>query len=208
MAKANVILLNSILWNLREISKLAEVIKKYCGDVECSSWRYPLINCSELEIFKLLQNNKSLDNYTYILELTYDRLLYVFNLIIKYMESYESLENFRPSKNVRRPVTLSLASILFMIWDRIKAQMEGNKNNVASCEYKNPDKNNFECNVSCSKSTTCTQSDVCSISVCSCCEMVQEFVTQLVLQVEKILKQQNFESAITYLRYVLNDNNV
>ncbi|EEB14733.1 conserved hypothetical protein [Pediculus humanus corporis] len=38
-----------------------------------------------------------------------------------------------------------------MIWDRIKAQMEGNKNNVASCEDKNPDKNNFECNVSCSK---------------------------------------------------------
>lgn len=206
MAKANVILLNSILWNLREISKLAETIKQNCGDVDCVSWRYPLINCSDLEIFKLLQNNRNLDNYTYILELTYDRLLYVLNLIIKFMESYDSMGNFRPERNVRRPKTLSLASVLYMIWDRIKAQME-NVNQTVLLEKKEFEHSEKEGTLNKSKSSTCTQSDVCSISVCSCCEMVQEFVTQMVLQMEAILKKQDISSAITAERYILTSGN-
>ncbi|KAK6637947.1 hypothetical protein RUM44_008370 [Polyplax serrata] len=198
MAKANVILLNSILWNLREITKLADEIKKLCGDVDCSSWRYPLISCSDLEILKLLQNNKNLDNYTYILELTYDRLLYVFNLIIKYMESYDSLEKFRPEKNVRRPKTLSLASLLCMMWDRIKAQMEGaNATLSVTQETKKKEYYDADIEIKISKSTTCTQSEVCSISVCSCCEMFQEFVTHLVLEMEKVLERLGEESAIS-----------
>lgn len=201
MAKANAILLNSVLWNLREISKLADVIKKNCGDVDCTSWRYPSTSCSQLEIFKLLQSNRNLDKYTYILELTYDRLLYVFNLIIKYMESYDSLENFRPERNVRRPNTLSLASVLFMIWDRIRDQMEKANEEVVK-EEKEKDLSEKEVDVKISKSSTFTQSDISSIAVCSCCEMVQEFVTQLVFEIESILKKLDCESAITAERYL------
>lgn len=164
--------LNLNLWNLKEISKLADKIMKEHGDSECRSWRYPTKKSSELNLTKVIQT----DNYTQILELTIDRTIYVLNLLIEYLEKLEGMDNYcRPGKSVGRPVNLSLAAILNIVWDRI--------GKFAKTPVFEKNSQMIETSM---KTSRLTQTEICKFSKCNSCDLVQAFVTYLVAEIEKI----------------------
>lgn len=174
-----------MLWNLKEMTNLAERIKSLSGDVECTSWRFPALPSSQIDVLQLLRQPHNSDNYTYVLELIHDRALYIFNLFIKYLEISDAMMKFRPQKNVFRPNSLSLAAVLNMLWDRIQGHAQ-------ELDRKSPEKiGDF-----CKKSSASTQSEM-SCLTCFSCDLAQSFVTKLVLDVEKLVEEQGLESAVT-----------
>lgn len=161
--------LNLNIWNLKEITKLADKIMKQYGDAKCQSWRYPIRKSSELNVAKILQS----DNYTQILELTIDRTIYVLNLMIKYLENLEGMDNLQ--RNVERPDNLSLAAVLNILWRRVEKFVLTPifKRNLESIEVS-------------MKTSRLTQTEICKFSKCNSCDLVQMFVTYLVAGIETI----------------------
>lgn len=166
---------------MREIIQLTEKIKHKSGDVQCTSWRYPLINSDEVEVCKLLVETAAADRYTFVLELTCDRIVYVLYLLIKFLEMSESLRHFRPQRNVKRPSNLTMAALLNMVWDRLESVVDvpGEDPRVPAKEVTVGDG---------PKASRHSQTNVCSLTSCSSCSMVQDFVTQMVFQVGKFFE--------------------
>lgn len=171
------------MWNLREMTNLIKLLRSNVEDVQISSWRHPLMTCGELDVLRLLEDNKDSDRYTYLLELTFDRLLYILNLIINYLEGCNDLAKFKPGKNIERPSNLSMASLLYMIWDRIQVHCEAAGDMSKTIHSR-------------SISSSSTQSDITSISSCSTCELAQKLVTEIVLKMENYFLENASESVL------------
>ncbi|KAL0272290.1 UNVERIFIED_CONTAM: hypothetical protein PYX00_005326 [Menopon gallinae] len=192
MSKVNSYLLNSLTWNLGQMTNLIKMVRARVGDIKFPSWRHPLLSCGELDAFRLLEETKDCDRYTYLLELTFDRLLYILNLIINYLEGCNALAKFKPGKNVERPSNLSMASLLFMIWERIQVQCETHKDTPKIIHGR------------CTSSSS-TQSDNTSFASCTTCELAQKLVTDIVLKVENYLMDDASEPAFITERKMLKE---
>lgn len=177
-------LLHVNLWILKEIAKLSEKIKDEHGDSNSQSWCYPSTKSSDLDIHKLLENSvniKKSNDYTYVLELIIDRTMYNLSLILNFLEDLKDMTQFQPDKSVKRPETFSLATILYMLWERIRQFAENAKTQI-------PKQVQESVAVSL-KTSRFTQTESTKISRCSCCEMVQQFMTLLISEIENKMKK-------------------
>lgn len=174
--------ININIWTFKEIAKLSEKIKNQHGDPNCKSWRYPAKKSSEIDVYKLSENIEKCNDYTYVLELIIDRTIYNLNLIINYLENLEGMTQFHPCKNVQRPESLSLVAVLYLLWERVQALSNSN----TQTHFKN-----LEIVDVSMKTSRFTQTELSKISRCACCDMVQKFMSQLIFDIEKILKNES-----------------
>ncbi|KOC64152.1 hypothetical protein WH47_12454 [Habropoda laboriosa] len=123
MPKLNKFLVTSIIGDIRECVCVSNEIYSWLGDIEHLSWKFPTKTAKDVNAMEIVKehNGTAGEFYILLLELAYDRIQFVLRLIVEFMDKYPFVEDFfKEATCVSRSNQISLASLLRLVWDRLK----------------------------------------------------------------------------------------
>ncbi|PBC32386.1 alkaline phosphatase, tissue-nonspecific isozyme [Apis cerana cerana] len=123
MPKLNKLLVTSIIADIRECVHVSNEIYSWLGDIEHLSWKFPTKTAKDINAMEIVKEHEGTagEFYILLLELAYDRIHFVLRLIVEFMDKFRLADEFfKEVSCVSRSKQISLASLLRLVWDRMK----------------------------------------------------------------------------------------
>ncbi|XP_076278404.1 uncharacterized protein LOC143208152 isoform X2 [Lasioglossum baleicum] len=127
MPKLNKFLATSIITDIKECVLVANEIYSWVGDIEHLSWKFPAKTAKDINAMEVVKehNGTAGEFYILLLELAYDRVQFALRLMVEFMDKYPSVDGFfKEVACIKRSNQISLASLLRLVWNRLKTNPE------------------------------------------------------------------------------------
>ncbi|KAK1128123.1 hypothetical protein K0M31_003608, partial [Melipona bicolor] len=135
MPKLNKLLVTSIIADIRECVHVSNEIYSWLGDIEHLSWKFPTKAAKGINAMEIVKEHDGTagEFYILLLELAYDRIHFVLRLIVEFMDKFPFVEDFFSEAGcVTRSNQISLASLLRLVWDRLKTMTDSMSRRMVS----------------------------------------------------------------------------
>ncbi|CAD1479750.1 unnamed protein product, partial [Heterotrigona itama] len=194
MPKLNKLLVTSIIADIRECVHVSNEMYSWLGDIEHLSWKFPTKTAKGINAMEIVKEHDGTagEFYILLLELAYDRsrlccrIHFVLRLIVEFMDKFPFVEDFFSEAScVSRSNQISLASLLRLVWDRLKTMPDSISRRMEQRQQVKNSENEARKTFEASKVSQSSQASS-SVNYCESCTLAGEAILQAINVIEQV----------------------